>query len=84
MGSSRDCTQLGALIDLLVVSAEEGVQKPEPAIYERTAERLGVAPHECVFVDDVEANVEGAEQVGMAGVLHRNAVATIAALDNLL
>jgi hypothetical protein len=35
-------------------------------------------------VDDVHANVEGAQQVGMTGVLHRDAAATIRALDGLM
>ena len=75
---------LDGLVDLLVVSAEEGVQKPDPAIYERTAGRLGVATVECVLVDDVQANVEGAQQVGMTGVLHRDPAATIRSLDGLM
>ena len=48
------------------------------------AERLGVAPERCVFVDDLRENVEGAEAVGMAGVLHRDTAETIATLERLL
>ena len=39
-------------LDILVVSAEEGVAKPDPRIYAIAADRLGVRPEGCVFVDD--------------------------------
>jgi FMN phosphatase YigB (HAD superfamily) len=53
------------IFDVSVFSAEEGVRKPDPEIYERALSRLGVAPAEAVFVDDRLKNVEGARQVGM-------------------
>jgi HAD superfamily hydrolase (TIGR01509 family) len=56
------------LIDLMVVSAEEGVAKPHPDIYLATGERLGVDPAACVFIDDKPANVEGARGVGMQAI----------------
>lgn len=62
---------LHALFDDLVVSAEVGMAKPDPAVFRLAAERLGVAPAECVFVDDWDQNVEAARALGMRGVLHR-------------
>jgi epoxide hydrolase-like predicted phosphatase len=62
---------LHALFDDVVVSAEVGMAKPDPAIFRLAAERLGLAPDECVFVDDWDANVEAAREVGMRGVIHR-------------
>jgi putative hydrolase of the HAD superfamily len=59
------------LFDTIVSSAEEGVAKPEPAIYRLAAERLALPPEACVFVDDHEPNVRAAEAVGMRGVLFR-------------
>jgi putative hydrolase of the HAD superfamily len=59
------------LFDVTVISAQEGVLKPDPAIYHRTLERLGVAPHEAVFVDDARSNVAGAQRVGIVGVRFR-------------
>jgi putative hydrolase of the HAD superfamily len=59
------------LFDDIVVSAEVGMAKPDPAIFRLAAERLGLAPTECVFVDDWDQNVEAAREVGMRGVLHR-------------
>jgi epoxide hydrolase-like predicted phosphatase len=72
------------IFDVRVRSGEEGVRKPEPEIYLRAADRLGLSPEECVFVDDLPANVEGAVAVGMAGVLHRDATITIPKLEALL
>lgn len=65
---------LGPLLDAVVISGEEGVTKPEPAIYRIALERLGVAPEEAVFVDDWKPNVEAARQLGMKGVHFRGAV----------
>jgi epoxide hydrolase-like predicted phosphatase len=59
------------LFDDIVCSAEVGMAKPEPAIYTLAAERLGLEPSECVFVDDLDTNVEAARQVGMHAVLFR-------------
>jgi putative hydrolase of the HAD superfamily len=59
------------LFDTVVSSAEEGVAKPEAEIYRRAAERIGVSPETCVFVDDAEVNVRAAETVGMRGLLYR-------------
>jgi putative hydrolase of the HAD superfamily len=57
------------LFDDIICSAEVGMAKPEPAIYLLAAERLGIEPPECVFVDDLDANVAAARQVGMQAVL---------------
>jgi putative hydrolase of the HAD superfamily len=59
------------LFDAIVSSAEEGLAKPEPAIFLLAAERVGARPEACVFVDDYEVNVRAAEAVGMRGVLYR-------------
>ena len=59
------------LFDDIVCSAEVGMAKPEPEIFALSAERLGLEPRECVFVDDLDTNVEAARQVGMQAVLFR-------------
>jgi putative hydrolase of the HAD superfamily len=61
-----------------------GLHKPEPEIFHLGAERLGVPPEECVFVDDLRENCEGAEAVGMTAVLHRGADRTVPELERLL
>ena len=50
------------------LSCEMGVRKPTTEIYRRAAARLGVAPERCVFIDDREANCEGARAAGMAAI----------------
>jgi len=62
---------LHGLFDDVVVSAEVGMAKPDPAIFRLAVERLGLTPAECVFVDDWDDNVEAARAVGMRGVIHR-------------
>lgn len=54
--------------DVMVISAEEGVMKPDPRIYRVALDRLGAQAVESIFVDDVLENVRGAEALGMRGV----------------
>jgi epoxide hydrolase-like predicted phosphatase len=54
------------LFDLVVDSSEEGVRKPDHAIFRLTLERLGgVPPRRALFLDDFEGNLIAAEAVGM-------------------
>lgn len=69
--------------DLIVISAEEKVMKPDPVIFQRTIERLGRRPEECVFVDDFAHNVEGARAVGMSAIHFTPGVDMEAELRNL-
>jgi 2-haloacid dehalogenase len=54
--------------DGIVVSGEEGVIKPDPAIFNIFLSRYGLRAGDCLFIDDNAHNVEGAKAVGMAGV----------------
>jgi epoxide hydrolase-like predicted phosphatase len=74
---------LAELFDTAVISAEVHMHKPLPEIYRLAAERLGVEPARCIFVDDLAENCEGAEAVGMTAVRHRGAPETIAKLTEL-
>jgi putative hydrolase of the HAD superfamily len=74
----------GDLFDAVVISAEVGMRKPEERIFLHAAGLLGLAPAECVFVDDIEANVTAAQAVGMTAVLHSDPAATVARLSDLL
>ena len=85
MGAGRyDRSTFPELFDGVVISGDEGMHKPEPAIYELGCERVGLSPTECVFVDDLRENCEGAEAVGMTAVLHRGADHTLPRLEELL
>ena len=72
------------LFDAVVLSGIAGVAKPEAAAYALVADRLGVAPERCVFVDDLRRNVLGAVAVGMTGVHHTSAAATLGELEVLI
>ena len=85
IGAGRyDRSQFPELFDGVVISAEAGVHKPQPEIYRLGAERIGLPPEECVFVDDLRENCDGAEAVGMTAVLHRGAEGTLPELERLL
>jgi putative hydrolase of the HAD superfamily len=71
------------LFDESVISGEVGLHKPQPEIYLLAADRLGVEPGDCVFVDDLRENCAGAEAVGMTAVLHRDSAETINRLEEL-
>ncbi|HVS68050.1 MAG TPA: HAD family phosphatase [Mycobacteriales bacterium] len=71
------------LFDVVVISGEVGMRKPEPRIFHLTAERLGLAPEVCVFVDDLAPNIRGAAEVGMIGVHHITPQQTIEELERL-
>jgi epoxide hydrolase-like predicted phosphatase len=53
-----------SLFDVVIDSAEVGCRKPEPRIYELTAERLGVEHQEILYLDDFEGNIAGAQRAG--------------------
>jgi epoxide hydrolase-like predicted phosphatase len=72
------------MFDGVVISGEVGLHKPEPEIFELGAERVGLEPGDCVFVDDLRENCAGAEAVGMTAVLHRGAESTLPELERLL
>lgn len=62
---------IARLFDDIVCSAEVGMAKPDLAVFRLAADRLGVPPPRCLFVDDWDVNVHAAREVGMAAVLHR-------------
>jgi HAD superfamily hydrolase (TIGR01509 family) len=67
--------------DVIAYSHELGVMKPEPAAYTAVCDLLEVEPHEVVFLDDLARCVEGAEAVGMKGVLYRDNDQAIAEIE---
>lgn len=70
--------------DHIVISAEVGIVKPNPRIYQLALEGLGMSPDEAVFIDDFEKNIEGARAVGMQGILFRDSKQTISDLRKFL
>lgn len=72
------------MFDVVVISGEVGMRKPDPKIYEHTIEKLGVAAERCIFVDDHPGHLKTAQEKGMTTVLHRTPPETIQELERLL
>jgi FMN phosphatase YigB (HAD superfamily) len=72
------------LFDVVVISGEVGMRKPEQRIFRHTAGLLGLDPQECVFIDDIQANIAAAEEAGYTGILHVNAATTAQKMTELL
>lgn len=86
---------LSGFLDTVVCSADVGLHKPDPRIFELACQRLGVAPTECAHIGDHHyADVLGARSVGMLpvlidrhspqGSLAENAIATLNVLETAL
>lgn len=67
----------------IIVSGDEKLIKPDPAIYALALERFGLAPGDAVFIDDVPANAEAATQAGIQGILFTDAESLRAELVGL-
>src|ERR1700735_5207654 len=61
-----------AQFDHLTFSCDLGIVKPDPAIYLYTVKKLGVAPDQALFIDNLEKNITGAEAVGLHVALFQN------------
>lgn len=59
--------------DRLLISAHEKITKPDPRFYRLALERFGLDPAECLFIDDVPVNAEGAVYCGIDAILFRGA-----------
>lgn len=71
------------MFDVVIISGEVGLRKPQPEIYLLASDKLGLQPQECVFVDDLKTNIRGAEAVGMTGLHHKDTDETLKTLDEL-
>jgi epoxide hydrolase-like predicted phosphatase len=81
---SYDRSRFDELFDVLVISGEEGIRKPEAEIYAIAASRMALPAEALVFVDDIPGNLKPARALGMATVHHTDAASTIAELEDLL
>ena len=72
------------LFDAVVLSSDVGMIKPDVEIFELIAARLGVDPFECVMVDDLSSNIDGAARADMQGIVFSSAAQARIELDNIL
>lgn len=82
----RQLIPVDELFELVVDSSQVGVRKPDPRIFRLALDQLdGVRPEQAVFLDDFEANVAGARQIGMHGiVVGEDRAEALARLEDLL
>lgn len=64
----EDVFHLDRYVEDIIISAEEGIIKPDPRIYQIALERLGADPETTLFIDDYPPNVEAAREMGMKAV----------------
>ena len=79
-----DVWQIDDAFDDLVISAEVGLAKPDPAIYQLALGRMGVQAERSIFIDDFESNIAAASEMGMRAVLFSNSEQATAEVDNLI
>lgn len=73
-----------ALFDPLLVSADIGYMKPAPEAYEILIRRLNLPPDQIIFIDDMPANIAGAQTAGIHGILYQPAINLPQTLKSLL
>jgi len=76
--------QLLEFFDVVVLSGQTGMRKPDKEIFSLTLEQLGTGPEQTIMVDDNRHNITAAHDLGMAGILHKNPVDTIQQLNETL
>jgi putative hydrolase of the HAD superfamily len=74
----RPMLPVDEIFELVIDSAFVGMRKPEAQIFELTVERIGLPAAECLLVDDLEPNIEGAREFGMGAVHYREPEQAIA------
>lgn len=68
-------------LDLVMMSNEIGMEKPDPAVFELALELLDVPAQQALFIDDVAENVQAAQHLGMAGLVHTDWTVTRPAIE---
>jgi len=82
-GNEYDRSDWHEMFDVVVISGEVGMRKPEPGIFELALTRIGLPAEECVFIDDMAHNIVAAELAGLVGIVHRTFDETAAELEAL-
>ena len=83
LGAWRELADWDEVFDLVVDSCHVGMRKPEPRIFHHTCDALGVDPAASVFLDDMQANVDGAVAAGLTGFVVSDAAPAIAEVRRL-
>jgi epoxide hydrolase-like predicted phosphatase len=82
-GNEYDRSDWHEMFDVVVISGEVGMRKPERKIFELALDRIGLPAGECAFIDDMAHNVAAASQAGLVGIVHRTFDETAGELEAL-
>lgn len=84
-GDAKDAyEQVFARFEAVIESSKAGLRKPDPRIYQLMCERLGLAPEQCVYLDDLGINCKPAAALGMAAIKVTSGEQALADLSALL
>jgi putative hydrolase of the HAD superfamily len=72
-----DRSRWADMFDVVVLSAEHGVRKPDPAIYLKAIEAMGLPAGEMVFIDDIGGNLKPARELGLHTYRHVSVAQTV-------
>jgi epoxide hydrolase-like predicted phosphatase len=72
------------VFDVAIISAEVGMMKPFPEIYQLILKELGVGPQEAIYVDDMAVNVDAARELGIHAIQFTNAAEIIQSITAML
>ena len=72
------------LLSGYILSSEVGVVKPEPEIYQKLLKKYSLDPTESVFIDDIQANLDTAAELGFETILSTSESENIRAMESLL
>ena len=72
------------VVDQMIISAEEGLAKPDPRFFQLALTRLAVAPSAAVFVDDVADNVAVAQSLGINAIQFQTTQQTLTRVQEIL
>ncbi len=61
---------MGEFFDVWICSSHHHIKKPDKEIFELAAEKAGVTVKECLFIDNMQRNIDGANAVGMKGIVY--------------
>lgn len=84
--AAEDCKDLMGFLGLMdggILSYQDKVIKPDASIYRLLLERYGLKAEECVFLDDTERNIAGAEKNGIHGILFQSREQAVTELQKL-
>lgn len=79
-----DVLHLDRFVDEIIISAEEGIIKPDPRIYQIAMDRLNTTPEHTLFIDDYLENIKAAERFGMKAIRFIDNQHTLQMISNMI